>query len=272
MALREALPVNCFDVVARPGGERISIRLGALPLSKNQETPARSSGKLRPASFPVKERTFTMSTRLCFSLPLLGALTAILSGCSGNSSTPVTMAYRQIGFCDTYTTAGGTRAAKPDEAFVVYKIETIDNEKRSAPFAFLPARLYVDPAEWGAEKTPWKSRPGDAQDWFYRRDRRRYISVDASFAQAIGVHGLASAMISPSSKTDIGGYAILEVPVPQGKPLEPLIFKLSYEPQEGDGDAIPADPPIILNVASSAEASFPHPANCAELKYDKPGT
>jgi hypothetical protein len=145
-----------------------------------------------------------MSARLYYSLPCFGLLTAVISGCTGSSGAPANIDYRQIGFCNTYTTAGGVQTAKPNEVFVVYKIDAIDNTKRNADFTFLPTRLYVERAtvKQGAEretnktpevtkpatnKTPWVATLGETQDWFARLDSLRFVPNDTSFAQAMGV-------------------------------------------------------------------------------------
>lgn len=209
-----------------------------------------------------------MSWRLYSSIAGLGLMAAALSGCS-DTSAPVTIDYRQIGFCDTYTSAGGVRSAQPNEVFAVYRVDSIDNAKRNADFAFIPTRIYVDPSEWGAKATPWKSRPGDAQDLWYRRDRRRFVSNDTSFAQAMTIPALAPKMITHGARAKVEAYSVIEVPAAGGRPVEQTLFKLSYDPQEGDGDSIPADPPIILNNANAAQESWPHTVNCKELPLDK---
>jgi hypothetical protein len=214
---------------------------------------------------------FRMNSRLGYSLPCFGLLAAVLSGCT-DSSTPVSIDYRQIGFCNTYTTSGGVRASQPNEAYVVYKIDAVDNARRSEDFNFLPTRLYVDPAEWGLKQTPWKSKPGHAQDLWYRRDRRRFISNDTSFAQAMGVRVLAPSVISHGTKKEIAGYSIIEVPASGvDRPIEQISFKLSYDRQEAEEliESIPADPPVVLNNTNAAQTSWPHSANCQELTFDK---
>ncbi len=174
-----------------------------------------------------------MSFRLYQALPSLGVLAAVLSGCADNSTVPATIDYRQIGFCNTYTTPGGERAAKPNEVFVVYKIDAVDNTKRNADFTFLPTRLYVDraTAKQGAEegtnktppvakpainKTPWVAKPGETQEWIARLDSRRFIPNDTSFAQAMGVRAATATVISPGAKTAINGYAVVAVVNPDG--------------------------------------------------------
>jgi hypothetical protein len=68
----------------------------------------------------------------------------VLSGCTGSSTSPANIDYREIGLCDTYTTPGGAQTSKPNEVYVIYKIVAVDNTKRSADFTFLPTRLYVN--------------------------------------------------------------------------------------------------------------------------------
>lgn len=230
-----------------------------------------------------------MSSRSCISLPCFGLLTAVLSGCSGSSDAPASIDYRQIGFCNSYTTSGGVRAAKPNEVFVVYKIDSVDNTKRKADFTFLPNRLYIDRAtvKRGAErgtnktprvdepanKTPWVAEPGEKQDWFARLDSRRFVPNDTSFAQAMGVRPAIATVISPGAKTAVNGYSIVMVAKPEDDhPVDPISFTLNYDPQEGEGWAIPADPPVVLNNTNTAQTSWPHPENCQDLVLDKVAT
>jgi hypothetical protein len=230
---------------------------------------------------------FRMSSRLYTSLPCFGLLTAVLAGCSGSSDAPASVDYRQIGFCNTYSTPGGVRAVKPNEVFIVYKIDAVDNTKRNADFTFLPTRLYVDraTAKQGAEggtnktprvtkpgttKTPWMAEPGKTQDWFVRFDSRQFVPNDTSFAQAIGVGAATATVISPGAKTAINGYAIVMVAKPdEDLPVDQILFSLNYDPQEGEGWAIPADPPVVLNNTNAAQTSWPHPENCQGLALDR---
>jgi hypothetical protein len=187
-------------------------------------------------------------------------------------STPVSIDYRQIGFCDTYMTPGGVRASKPNEVYIVYKIDAVDNTKRDAEFNFVPYRLYVDKAEWGGSQTPWKTKPFEMQDWFARRDRRHFISNDTIFAQAVGVRAVVPRIIPHTAKTDIGGYSIVTVAFSdenEKAQAGQTFYKLAYDRLEGDGDSIPADPPITLNNTNAAQTTWPHPANCQELTLDK---
>ena len=56
-----------------------------------------------------------MSSRRYYSIPFFGGLAAVLSGCTGSSTAPANIDYRQIGLCDTYSTPGGVQTSKPNE-------------------------------------------------------------------------------------------------------------------------------------------------------------
>jgi hypothetical protein len=210
-----------------------------------------------------------MSSRLSFLLPCFGVLTAVLSGCADSSTTPVSIDYRQIGFCNTYATPGGVRASKPNEVYIVYRIDSIDNAKHNADFTFLPTRLYVDSAEWGENKMPWASKPGEMQDFFALRDRRRFIANDTGFAQAMGVRGLESSVISHGAEKKIMGYSIVSAPMTGADRPAEHFYKLSYEAQEGDGNWSSVDPPVVMNNANAAQSSWPHPENCKDLALER---
>lgn len=228
-----------------------------------------------------------MCSRLYYSLPCLGLLTAVLSGCSGGSDAPVSIDYSQIGFCNTYATPSGVRASKPNEVFVVYKIDAVDNTKRNADFTFLPARLYVgratvkqeagqgmntapQVARSGTSKTPWVAESGNMKEWFSRLDSRRFVPNDTTFAQAMGVGAVTATVITRGAKTAINGYSVIAVAKPDtDRPAGQIAFSLNYDPQEGEGWALPADPPVVLNNTNTAQTSWPHPDNCQDLTFDR---
>ncbi len=232
---------------------------------------------------------FRMSFRLYQALPGVGALAAALAGCTGNSAAPASIDYHQIGFCNTYATPGGERAAKPDEVFIVYKIDAVDNTKRNADFTFLPTRLYVDRAivkegaGAGTNKAPlaakpetnrmgWVAQTGETPEWIAKLGSRRFIPNDTSFAQAMGVRAASATVVPASVKTAINGYSMVAVVNPdEGRPAEQIFFSLNYDRQEGEDliESVPADPPVILNNTTAAQTSWPHPANCRDLALDK---
>jgi hypothetical protein len=65
-------------------------------------------------------------------------------------------------------------------------------------------------------------------------------------------------------------YSIIAVVKPdEDRPVEQISFNLSYDPQEGDGDQISADPPVGLDNTNAARTSWPHPDNCQDLALDR---
>ncbi|MCI0465818.1 MAG: hypothetical protein L0Y57_02255 [Beijerinckiaceae bacterium] len=216
-----------------------------------------------------------------FTMPLLGAAAVLLPGCSGDSGPAAVIDYQQIGLCDTYTTAGGVRLAKPNEVFAVYKIGAVDNSKRDKDFNFLPGRLYVDwvsakkQAEWKTGEPSSLSKPIGTPDWLGQRNSRRFVASDTAFAKSMGVRGATPVAVARAAKFDIDGYTIATV-VFSGEEEKALadqtFFKLAYDRQEGDGELVPADPEIILTNSNAAQASWPHPRDCQELTQGARGS
>jgi hypothetical protein len=219
-----------------------------------------------------------MSLRRYYSMPFFGGLAAVLSGCTGSSTAPANIDYRQIGLCDTYTTSGGAQMSKANEVYVIYKIVAVDNTKRSADFTFLPTRLYVNlattkqQAEWHTNQTSWNpvGRPVGTPDWFGQRNNRRFVSKGTGFTQAMSVRAAAPIVISQAANMTINAYTIVSVAKPdEDLPIEQISINLYYDLQEGDGDSIAADPPVVLNNTNAAQTSWPHPHNCQELPMDR---
>ena len=131
-------------------------------------------------------------------VPVLVAGLIALPGCGGRSAAnPTTISYREVGICKSYDTPTGTTAAKPDEAFAVFKIETIDNTKQNNNFNFDPGRLYVDQSS-AEQKTKSQSF-----------QTRRFGNPDPRFAQAMGVKRLEMANINAGEKRDSSGYIVV---------------------------------------------------------------
>ena len=56
----------------------------------------------------------------------------------------------------------------------------------------------------------------------------------------------------------INGYTIVAVATPNvDLPIEQIPINLHYDPQEGDGDLIAADPPVALNNTNAAHTAWP---------------
>jgi len=153
---------------------------------------------------------------LSVSLLLIGSIA--LSGCNQG---PVNISYRQVGICKGYDTAAAPVRARSDEAFAIFKVETVDNTKPSESFDFDPTHLYVD------QSTPeQKAKPAV---W----DRnRRFVYSDPRFAQNIGVASAAETTIPGGATREINGFAVVPLGInnPTGGPeAKQYSFELVYD-------------------------------------------
>jgi hypothetical protein len=197
-------------------------------------------------------KTSNISVR---AIPMLAAGSIALSGCGGRSTAnPTTISYREVGLCKSYDTPTGTTAARANEAFAVFKIETIDNTKPNSDFNLDPERLYVDQtaAEMKAKNISFQTR--------------RFINPDPRFAQAMGVKTLARAAFPANQKIDVNSFVVVPVATdnPTGGPeAGQYSFDLVYdttttEQQVGSGG-------VVLTKTNPADTKYTVIESCKEL-------
>jgi hypothetical protein len=187
------------------------------------------------------------------SVPMLVAGSIALSGCGRRSATnPTMISYSQVGVCKSYATLAGN--VKPNEGFVIFKIETIDNAKQSDTFYLDPERLMVD------------QTTAEFQQKDISRRSRRFIDADPRFAQAMGVKGLARAAFPANEKTDVNSFVIVPLPLDiglGGPNAKQYSFDLVYdttttEVQTGSKD-------VVTTKTNAAVAKYSVVENCKEL-------
>jgi hypothetical protein len=179
-----------------------------------------------------------------------------LSGCGRRSATnPTVISYSQVGVCKSYTTlTGNEEKAKPNEGFVIFKIETIDNTKQSDAFNLDPSRLMVDQTS------------AEFQQKDISRRNRRFMNPDPRFAQAMGVKAPARAAFPANEKTDVNSFVIvpLSLDIGLGGPnAKQYSFDLEYdttttEVQIGSGD-------IVTTKTNPAVTKYTVIESCKEL-------
>src|ERR1700730_18226552 len=192
------------------------------------------------------------------SVPLLVAGSIALSGCGKRSATnPTMISYSQVGVCKSYASlTGDEEKAKPNEGFVIFKIETIDNAKQSDTFYLDPERLMVD------------QTTAEFQQKDISRRSCRFIDADPRFAQAMGVSRLARAALPANKKTDVNSFVIVPLPLDTGlggPNAKQYSFDLVYdttttEVQTGSKD-------VVTTKTNAAVANYPVIENCKELPY-----
>jgi hypothetical protein len=179
-----------------------------------------------------------------------------LSGCGRRSaSNPTSISYSQVGVCKSYATlTGNEEKAKPNEGFVIFKIETIDNAKQSDTFHLNPERLMVD------------QTPAEFQQKDISRRTRRFINPDPRFAQAMGAKPLARATFPGNQKVDVNSFVIVPLPLDTGlggPNAKQYSFDLLYdttttEVQIGSND-------IVTTKTNADVAKYAVVENCKEL-------
>ncbi|MGH6834546.1 MAG: hypothetical protein ACREC9_03150 [Methylocella sp.] len=192
------------------------------------------------------------------SVAMLAAGSIALSGCGKRSAAnPTTISYSQVGVCKSYAAlTGNEQKAKPNEGFVIFKIETIDNAKQNSTFYLDPERLMID------------QTTAEFQQKDISRRSRRFIDVDPRFVQAMGVKGLGRAAFPANQKTDVNSFVIvpLHLDIGLGGPnAKTYSFDLLYdttttEVQVGTND-------IVTTKTNADKTSFPVIENCKELDY-----
>jgi hypothetical protein len=192
------------------------------------------------------------------SIPMLVAGSIALSGCGKRSAkNPTMIAYSQVGVCKSYATlTGNEEKAKPNEGFVIFKIETVDNAKQSDPFYLDPERLMID------------QTTAEFQQKDISRRSRRFVNVDPRFVQAMGVKGLARAAFPANEKTDVNSFVIvpLRLDIGLGGPnAKQYSFDLVYdttttEVQTGSNE-------VVTTKTNAAVAKYAVVESCKELAF-----
>jgi hypothetical protein len=192
------------------------------------------------------------------SVAMLVAGSIALAGCGKRSAVnPTMISYSQVGVCKSYATlTGNEETAKPDEGFVIFKIETIDNAKQSDTFFLDPERFMVD------------QTTAEFQQKDISRRTRRFIDADPRFAQAMGVKGLARTAFPANEKTDVNSFVIVPLNLATGlggPNAKQYSFDLVYdttttEVQTGSKD-------VVTTKTNADVAKYAVVEKCKELSY-----
>jgi hypothetical protein len=184
----------------------------------------------------------------------LGAGSLALSACGTGSPGSTTISYRQVGACVGYDAAGGRVSARQNEAFVIFKIEAVDDTQAGIDFTFVPSRLYVD-----------QSTEKQKAEWIGNLIHRT-VSNDPRFSQSMGVSGVAAALVPPGKKIEPNAYAVVAVATstPNGaEEANRTSYDLLYEAQIIGGER---DPAIHLTKTNAAQTTWPQTDDCKAIK------
>ncbi|WP_156964536.1 hypothetical protein [Methylocapsa aurea] len=194
-----------------------------------------------------------ISRQILLSLPLLAAATFALSACDAGRGGTATISYRQVGACNGYDAAGGRVATRQNEAFIVFKIEAVDNSQAGIDFTFVPARLYVD-----------QSTEQQKAEWIGNRIHRT-LSNDPRFSQSLGVVSIAPVTVPQGQKIEPKGYAVVAVATAKPNGAEEA-SQTSYELLYDSQSVGAKDPAIVFNKTNASQTTWPQTDDCKAIK------
>lgn len=159
----------------------------------------------------------------------------LLVGCP-NSNGTATIRYEQLGACNGYKEGNNVVSAGPDAAFVLFKINNIDNRNGKVNFSYDPTKLCISSSNSPA-----------------------CVSTTLSLVQKIGVLGTAATTVSAGTDLQHNGYAVIAVST--GNSSDPqqeantVNYFLTYSTATGD-------PGILLEKKNSSQTQYQGAQDC----------
>jgi|HubBroStandDraft_6_1064221.scaffolds.fasta_scaffold1041449_1 hypothetical protein len=183
-----------------------------------------------------------MRTLIFFST--LIAMVALMAPSCPNGFVNIT--YHQVGACNGGATPDGEYNAGPNQAYVVFAIERIDNTQNQNAFAYDPRKI------------AWTLNTNDAFD----ANLEIYQEIFGPFA---------TVPTTVNAKTSMGfnpyGYGALVVQtVAQDGASEAAStsYFLSYK-----GSGSPGNPFVLMTKSNSSQTNWPYTPNCADIILQK---
>lgn len=189
--------------------------------------------------------------------PLALLSLAGLAGCSLGPPSAATIAYSQIGACNGYASGSGATASRPNKAYVVFEIHSIDNTRSRVDLELVPVRLYVDQSTQKAlfEETLTFDR--------------RYASGDERFVKGLGLAPLTQQVVPAGRKVDVHAFTVVEVSTATASGAEEAhraAYPLAYDPDMGEVEFFAAPPRVVLVETSAAGGSRRLIEDCRALE------
>lgn len=195
-----------------------------------------------------------MNSRTRFlSLLSVGAACAALAGCYIPGISPVgtaTISYSQVGACNGDAAA----PARPNQAYVIFKVEDVDNSKGNVDFLFLPTRLYVDQSS-EKEKATWIG------GW-----KRQFVSEETKFLKDLGGAAAATKAVPHNGKTAFNSFVFVAVGTVNSNgsaEANQTPYTLAYDSEPVQGETNPA---VTLNKTNATQKTWPATESCQDIK------
>ncbi len=195
-----------------------------------------------------------MTSRPHFSSLLFVATSCFaLSGCYIPGITPVgtaAISYQQVGACNGYGGAQG----RPNTAYVIFKIKSVDNSNGNVDFLFLPTRLYVDQSS-AKEKATWIG------GW-----KRQFVSDETKFLKGLGGATISGQTLPHNAATKVNGFVYVAVSTANANgavEANQTPYNLAYDSEPVEGQT---DPKVVLTKTNKSRTTWPATEDCQAIK------
>jgi hypothetical protein len=175
--------------------------------------------------------------RMLVAVVLSVSVTSLIA-CGPNKAT---INYAQIGACNGYmNTTNNLVSAGANAAFVVFRVDSLDNTGSSIAFNFDPSLMWVNGTSPHAHMNP-----------------------NLTLASTIGVLMAPASSVPAKQLTQVHGFAVATVSTSSGDPATQanhVNYLLAY-------DTSSSDPNVFLAKENSSQTSYNGNDNCLQMSY-----
>lgn len=197
----------------------------------------------------------TTKTRFALGAVVLMAVAPVLSGCTSSAATTISdtasITYRQVGACNGYVAGQGANGGGPigetdathagaNSAYVIFRIDTIDNTQSSLDFAFDPARLENGPD---------------------------HVDTNLSFAQDLQLAALSPTTITHGTSDTKSGFLVMVVQTSTAdgaSEANRTKYALNYDNLSGGQHG----PGVVFLKQNSDQSTWPNASDCHAITYN----
>ncbi|MGB7201395.1 MAG: hypothetical protein WBD16_03905 [Pyrinomonadaceae bacterium] len=158
-----------------------------------------------------------------------------------NPNGSATIRFEQLGACNGYKDGVNVISAGPNAAFVLFKINNIDNRNGTVNFSYDPAKLCIS-----------SSSPAAC------------VSSNLSLVLKIGKLGTTSTTVSAGTDLPQNGYAVIAVPTSASPDPQVEANKVNYFLTYATGSG---DPGVLLDKKNSSQTQYQGAQDCLSKSW-----
>jgi hypothetical protein len=177
----------------------------------------------------------TSRLHLLSSFVFVTLIITLLPGCppGGGPGPLATIKYHQVGACNGYDAV----SAGINFAYVVFKIEAVDNTQPSIDFHFDPSRFFIN------------------------QSPRRFVDTNLMFAHDLGVFGTVPVTVPHGNNMGLDGFSIVAVSTSSANgssEAHQTAYFLLYDTQS-------SDPGILMDKTNATQTTWPQTDDCRRM-------